>query len=76
MNVWPLMYSEGPAPPAKRLAEIGPGADRLLYEAGRSNADVPSENLSWPSFQVGHYSALSRLIIVGQLAAGSVLCHA
>ena len=27
MNVWPLMYSEGPAPPAKRLAEIGPGAD-------------------------------------------------
>ncbi len=35
MNGWPLAYFEGPASPAKRLAEIGPRADgRLLVNEG------------------------------------------
>jgi hypothetical protein len=44
MNVWPLMYSEGPAPPAKRLAEIGPGADRQLLVDRSGKAELQQAN--------------------------------
>jgi hypothetical protein len=41
MNGWPLAYFEGPASPAKRLAEIGPVADSRLLAKVPAKAANP-----------------------------------
>lgn len=51
MNGWPLAYFEGPASPAKRVAETGPVADSRLL------ANIPAKPVGLLSTQLRTFSS-------------------